>query len=83
MNFQSLIYILVPLICSLIFGLSKWYVKYYIEPTPWGDRSEVAQWAFIGGFVYCVFGFFIGLAIDLPIWIMFFIHKIYKNKKLK
>lgn len=83
MKFQRLIYILVPLGCALIFGLSKWYVKYYIEPTAWSDRSEVTQWAFIGGFVYFFFGLFIGIAVDLPIWVAFSIHKIYKSKQLK
>ncbi len=54
--------------CALISGIYKWYFKYFLESHNGSDNFEISKWAFVAGIAYGIFGFWIGVIIDLILW---------------
>jgi hypothetical protein len=64
------LYVSIPLLCALIGGFYEWYFKCFLESHNSSDNFEISKWAFVAGIAYSIFGFWIGVIIDLILWLI-------------
>jgi uncharacterized membrane-anchored protein len=74
-NIKPNLYVSIPFLCALIGGFYEWTIKYFLEPKSGTDDSETAKWIFVAVIAYGIFGFWIGVIIDLFIWLIAIVNR--------
>lgn len=79
-DIKPFLYIFTPPLCALLAGIYGWIIKYFFDSVG-GDEFDRAQWTVAAVMTYGLFGFYIGLMIDLLIWLITFLSRKVNEQK--